>query len=344
MSRAPLFRIQRAGLPASVAALLALAPGRASAEQFVLFDVMFTYTWEDAINSMPSQSHYYVTEENGLNTERPTDWTSPVDYRNGTVHIRTEVIDKPAGGEVTQWTYCYIPNQGQGNGYGCTGSGTYTEAGVYEDDVSMTSWWENESIIWTEGIDEMHLVMKDSNGGNGHIHYRPDDRDLFVPTTMRITLVQVSAGSTYDPSIIPGLPGAEADAGAQVPPPQGGAGGAGGASGAGSGAGGGSGAPAMDPVPLPTAGASGGVSAEPAAPAVGSSGASGAATASAGAAPVMSTTTVPAASTANTESSCAVTTSDGSRTVWLGLAALSCLLGRLRRRIAWAVNRGIGGF
>ena len=30
------------------------------AEQFVLFDVTFTFTKEDADNSKPSKSHYYV--------------------------------------------------------------------------------------------------------------------------------------------------------------------------------------------------------------------------------------------------------------------------------------------
>src|SRR5579863_6325735 len=85
------------------------------AEQFVLFDVTFTYTKEDADNSQPSKSHYYVRDKQ-LNPDRPKDWTAPVDYRNGTVHIRTEVIEKPAGSEPTTWSLCYIPNKGQKNG------------------------------------------------------------------------------------------------------------------------------------------------------------------------------------------------------------------------------------
>ena len=67
----------------------------------------------DADNSKPSKSHYYVKGDT-INPDRPRDWTAPVDYRNGTVHIRTEVIEKPAGGEPTTWTLCYIPNQRQG--------------------------------------------------------------------------------------------------------------------------------------------------------------------------------------------------------------------------------------
>ena len=196
-------------LLAGMSALTAAA-SIGGASQFVLFDVTFTYTKADADNSTPSKSHYYV--KGGLiNPDRPRDWTSPVDYRNGTVHIRTEVIEKPAGGEPTTWTLCYIPNKGQGNGYGCTGTVVYREKGIYEQDVSMTSWWENHSIVWTEGIKQMDLVIKDNSGGGGHAHKRAD-AEHFFPTKMRITMIQVSAGSTYDPSLVPNLSPAGASA------------------------------------------------------------------------------------------------------------------------------------
>lgn len=176
-------------------------PLLAHAEQFVLFDVTFTSTKEDADNSTPSKSHYYVKGDK-INPNRPIDWTSPIDYRNGTVHIRAEVIEKPPGGEETTWTLCYIPNKGQKNNYGCTGTELYKEKGVYERDIEMTSFWENESIIWTEGIKQMDLVIKDNSGGRGHAHRRPD-HEKFFPARMRITMVQVSKGSIYDPSKIP---------------------------------------------------------------------------------------------------------------------------------------------
>lgn len=172
--------------------------------QFVLFDVTFTFTKADADNSTPSKSHFYVKGDK-LNAERPRDWTAPVDYRNGTVHIRTEIIEKPAGGEPTTWSICYIPNKGQGNGYGCTGTDVYKEKGVYEKDVSMKSFWQNDAIIWSEGVKQMDLVMKDNSGGSGHAHKRADS-EKFFPTKLRMTVVQVSAGAKYDPSLVPNLP------------------------------------------------------------------------------------------------------------------------------------------
>lgn len=169
-----------------------------AATQFTLFDVTFTYTKADADNSSPNKSHFYVTG-NKINPQRPADWTSPVDYRNGTVHIRLEVIEKPPGQAPTTWTLCYIPNKGQGNGYGCTNTGVYTDEGVYEKDIPMTSFWENESIVWSAGIKQMDLVIKDDSGGQGHAHRRADYEHYF-PTRVRITMVQVADGYNYNPS------------------------------------------------------------------------------------------------------------------------------------------------
>ena len=175
--------------------LLALASSVCPAEQFTLFDVTFTYTKENADNSTPSKSHYYVKGPL-INPARPTNWTAPIDYRNGTVHIRLEVLEKPSGNEPTTWTLCYIPNKGQGNGYGCTGTHLYTQTGVYEKDVPMTSFWENGAIVWAEGIKQMDLVIKDASGGRGHAH-RPEDHQKFFPTKVRIVMTQVSAGAKF---------------------------------------------------------------------------------------------------------------------------------------------------
>lgn len=171
------------------------------AEQFVLIDVTFPFTKEDADNAKPNQSHYYVRGDM-INPARPKDWTSPVDYRNGTVHLRLEVFEKPEGGQPTSWSVCYIPNKGQNHGYGCIGTGAYKEKGVYEKDIPMTSFWQNDNIIWSEGIKEMHLVMKDDH--NLHAHKRPDP-EKFFPTKVRMTLIQVSAGAKYDPKLVPTL-------------------------------------------------------------------------------------------------------------------------------------------
>src|SRR5258708_27823269 len=76
----------------------------------------------------------------------------------------------------------------------------------------MKWFWQNDSIVWSEGIKQMDLVIKDDSGGSGHAHKRPDP-EKFFPTKVRITMVQVSAGSKYDPSLVPNLPPAKKEKG-----------------------------------------------------------------------------------------------------------------------------------
>ena len=168
------------------------------AAQFTLFDRVFDFSIEQAVST---KSHLFVMAD-GFGSGCPKDWTAPVDYRHGTVHIRMEVLKKPAGDAPTVWSLCYIPNKGQKNGYGCTGSPSYTKTGVYEREVKMTQFWNHDSIIWTEGIKKMALVIKDTSGGQGHAHKRKD-HDKYFPTRVRVTMIQVSAGAKFDPKRAP---------------------------------------------------------------------------------------------------------------------------------------------
>ncbi|MGH1483970.1 MAG: hypothetical protein ACRBM6_35710 [Geminicoccales bacterium] len=197
------FTIKRFFLTVSLLAAVLAPAFEATAQQFVLFDETFTYTKEDADTSEPNPSHYYVTGDM-LNPERPEDWTAPIDYRNGSVHIRLEVIEKPKGDAPTIWSLCYSPNVGRKNGYGCTSTGLYRTEGVHERDVSMRKFWENDSIVWEKGIKRMSLVIKDDNPKKGHAHQRKD-HERYFPTKVRIMMVQVAEGATYDPSLVPGL-------------------------------------------------------------------------------------------------------------------------------------------
>jgi hypothetical protein len=126
-----------------------------------------------------------------------------MDYRNGTVHLRLEVLEKPAGSQPTTWSVCYIPYKGTNHGYGCFGTGPYTQTGVIEKDISMTTFWQNNDILWNQGIKEMHLVIKDDH--NTHAHKLPNP-EKFFPTKIRMTLTQVSKGAKYDPTAKPTSP------------------------------------------------------------------------------------------------------------------------------------------
>jgi MYXO-CTERM domain-containing protein len=294
---------------------LLTAASTARAEQFVLLDVTFTFTKSDADNATPSKSHYYVKSDR-LSPDMPVDWTQPIDYRNGRVHVRTEVMDKPAGSAETRWTLCYIARKGIDAGYGCSNTAAYKEEGVWEFEQGMTEWWQNDNIDWTQGIKQMDLVMKDSKGVFAHT--MPDPEHWF-PTTLRITMIQVSAGSTYDESLVPGLPSG-----------QGGAGGGGGMASAGSAGSGGAAGNAGDPV-------SGGTSAGGAPGAAGVSGASGASAGmpssgtSAGGAPAVGGTAMNAAADPDEGAGCAVAPARAPHSSW-GLAGLALALAAARKR------------
>lgn len=171
----------------------------------MLLDATFDYTWQDAQSSKPSLSHYYVNDSNFLNKARPRDWTAPVDYRSGKLHVRTEVFAKPPGDQQVGWTLCYIPNSG---GYGCADTTYYKSTGVFDRETAMTDFWQNEEIDWDQGIKQMDLIYAIDDSGSGHITNHPEVKDLVTPTRVRITMVQVSAGATYDSSMFSGAAGA----------------------------------------------------------------------------------------------------------------------------------------
>jgi hypothetical protein len=197
-------------------AFVVLLAGESRADQFVLFDATFTYTWDEAMNAMPSKSHYYVNEGNWLNKVRPTNWVSPVNYRDGKVHIHLEVLEKPAGTQQAGWALCYVANVGA---YGCPYTDYYTMTGVYEKDVDMHTFFNSNTIQWDSGVKQVDLVYTINGSGMGHITNFPALKDLVTPTRVRIAMVQVSSGSTYDPSILGG-----SDAGSQPNPDAAGAG------------------------------------------------------------------------------------------------------------------------
>jgi hypothetical protein len=192
-------RFASRAIGAALGAFAASVAYEAHAEQFILIDATFDYTWDDAMNAKPDKSHYYVNESNFLNKNRPTNWLSPIDYRNGTLHVRTEVFKKPPGDQTVGWTLCYIPNAG---GYGCADTTYYTSTGVFDRETKMTDWWNNNQLQWDKGIKQVDLIYAINDSGSGHITNYPALKDLTTPTRVRITMVQVSAGAKYDPSII----------------------------------------------------------------------------------------------------------------------------------------------
>ena len=177
-----------------------------NAEQFVLFDKVFSFDKKEAI---PTQSHLKVSLEE-LSKDMPKNWSSPVNYAEGSLYVYMEVYDKPKGDEKTHWSLCYIANKGQnGSSYACASSPHYTSTGTFEATRDMTKLWQKDKVVWSQGIKMITLVTKASDNksgvkGKAHAHMQPN-MDLFFPTKIRVVMVQVSKGAKVDKSKIPNL-------------------------------------------------------------------------------------------------------------------------------------------
>jgi hypothetical protein len=212
----------------------------AHAEQFVIADATYTHSGETT-----SDSHYPVMPT----AETPANWQSPVDYTQGSVHVRLEVKTMPSA-TPTRFQICFEMM----TNYCCTDQApAYTAPGVYEWDTDVEQMWRPGPVDFTTGVLRSQLILKDTNNGKPSPENVGEETSaLYMPTDLSVTVTVVSNGAEYEPPGGPTVPsggsgGAAAGSGG-VAAGGGGAAGtsAGGqpAQGAGSG-----GAPAVEPQP-----------------------------------------------------------------------------------------------
>jgi hypothetical protein len=219
--------------PLAVIACLAalVSPTLAAADQFVAMDE----TWEHTPD-LPD-SHYRVKPS----AETPADWTSPVDYSDGTAWVYLEVQTKPTAQE-TKFQVCFEATPT----YACTAqSPTYTATGTYEWPTPFSDFWSppNEYVDWSQGVNKLANILKDTmNNKPSADNVGDETAALYTPTRVRMVVTIVSAGGTY----VPPTPTGEEEGG----------GGAGPIGGSGTGAASEGGAPA-EPVGGSQSGASG---------------------------------------------------------------------------------------
>lgn len=156
---------------------------RARADQVTLVDEAYTHS---AMNT--SDSHYRVTPKPG-----PKDWTKPVNYAGGSVHMLLEVKTKP-GDAQTRFQVCFE----KGSNAACAvQSPTYTrptQTRALEWDDPVSNFWNGSTMNWASGVDKIALILKDNNNG------KPQGDPKFVPTELHVVVTLVSAGSKYDPA------------------------------------------------------------------------------------------------------------------------------------------------
>jgi uncharacterized protein (TIGR03382 family) len=153
----------------------------ARAEQFTLVDVSYTHSAETT-----SDSHYYVM----LPSNTPADWTSPVDWSNGSVHLIVDVKTKPAGDAKTKMQVCFEGTPA----YACTlQSPTYTTTGKVEWDSPFKDFWYGGEVDWSKGIKKVPLILKDDQNN------KPAGDPKYMPTDLHVQVFLVSPGAKFAP-------------------------------------------------------------------------------------------------------------------------------------------------
>lgn len=179
-----------------VAATLELAAQDLPGHQFVFFDDVL------------------IADEAGLpalHRRGPSDLSAPVDYTQGRLYLRLEILEKPSD---LPMRFAYFIWQRLEGGLGHMGVGRHeladiTEEGVYYVDCGgPETWWHGKYPIpdWTRPFDEMALVPWVGNTGEKlatidcYSHCFSDgDIAAHLPMVMRATGIWVAPGKQLVP-------------------------------------------------------------------------------------------------------------------------------------------------
>lgn len=168
-------------LAASCASIVALAAALpVQAEQFVLLDETYTATADNT-----AESNFVAKPKSGI----PGNLSMPVDYATGRIHVELEVLEKPSS-DTTLYNICFKNS----SDYACLPYVRYGQEGSYTDDPRFSDLWQYEAVDWSQGIDEVWLILKNESEA------KVQGDAAFYPYKAHLTLTLVSAGSTFDPS------------------------------------------------------------------------------------------------------------------------------------------------
>ncbi|MBD3395918.1 MAG: hypothetical protein GF418_09870, partial [Chitinivibrionales bacterium] len=182
---------------ASVCALLWLLSAGAAAEQFLLVDTTYVHSLRPQSECPYNgwESHWDMAYTDQV----PTDWTSPVNYKDGKVYWRLEVQEKPNETVTTSMHLCL-------NGPGihcCSDLIHFDTPGVYWLEQAFP-WWDAGAPHWNDWVGYPQVVIKDEANNpiaTSIIHstwaYYPDFSQYY-PLKLRIIFHVVSAGASFD--------------------------------------------------------------------------------------------------------------------------------------------------
>lgn len=128
----------------------------------------------------------------------------PFDYGAGTLHLRVEVVEKPTSDPVLL-QLCLVPDDLITVAPACSSAANLrlTGPGVVTATQSVTGMEGSAAVDWSQGMSQMIVVLRDTNGLPLDPRYatdesgRPLDVSFYYPLTLRINAVLIPAGGAF---------------------------------------------------------------------------------------------------------------------------------------------------
>jgi tetratricopeptide (TPR) repeat protein len=129
------------------------------------------------------------------------DWFAPVNYANGTIYQRLEVLSKPSY-ETIYYQLCLVPNDDISIKPACSrASGlTLSDVGVYEFTQPLSSFYEYYNIDWSKGISNLMVIIRDKNGNPidaVSVTAQGESLEGYFPMQVRYSVVLVPSGGEF---------------------------------------------------------------------------------------------------------------------------------------------------
>ncbi len=177
---------------AGTAALLGALPALAQNTQFTLLDTPY-------IHNTNSRAFSYFPLPPGV----PDDWRSPVNYAEGTIHMRLEVLSKPSARDVN-YQICIFQDQHTSAKHACARYQKFSAPGTYIWEQSLPSIFQYGNLDWSRRMLDTMLVVKDGAGnpvddrfGFGGKWAGSPDFSLYYPMEVKFTAIVVAKGAAF---------------------------------------------------------------------------------------------------------------------------------------------------
>lgn len=177
---------------AAGAALLWAFPAAAQDTQFTLLDTAY-------IHSTSTKAFSFFPLPPGV----PENWRSPVNYAEGTIHMRLEVLSKPSTRGVN-YQICIFQDEHSSAKHACARYQFFAGPGVYTWEQSLPTIFQYGNLDWSRRMLDTMLVVKDKDGdpvddrfGFGGAWDGSPDFSLYYPMEVRFKAVIVAKGATF---------------------------------------------------------------------------------------------------------------------------------------------------